>query len=52
MLTKRLSVPAYRKPDLLSGRFPAGVTLTLVFYWHGCICEGGVILPFPFSFPM
>lgn len=38
MLTKKLIVPEYLKPDLLNDRFPAGLTLTLVFYWHGCVC--------------
>lgn len=46
MLTKKLIVPEYLKPDL-NDDFAAG-TLRPGFSWCGCVCSGRVIWPFPF----
>lgn len=51
MLTKKLIVPEYLKPDLNDG-FAAAGTLRSGFSWRGCVCSGRVILLFPFSFPI
>lgn len=37
MLTKKLIVLEYLTPDLLKGRYPPALSLTVVLYWHGCI---------------